>query len=78
MKTIKIKVKNSNSDYSIIIGRDILKMIPDQIRLTCPEVKKIGLIIDKKIPKKFVNKLKDVPDIQMCGIWNNTWNYSHV
>ena len=58
MKTIKIKVKNSNSDYSIIIGRDILKMIPDQIRLTCPEVKKIGLIIDKKIPKKFVNKLK--------------------
>ncbi|MDC0513494.1 3-dehydroquinate synthase [Pelagibacteraceae bacterium] len=58
MITTKIKVKNLNSNYSIMIGRDILKTIPNQIKLTCPKAKKIGLVVDKKIPKKFVNKLK--------------------
>ena len=58
METIKLNVKNLNSKYSIIIGKNILKSVPVQIKLICPNAKKIGLVVDKKIPKKFVYKLK--------------------
>jgi len=58
MQITKIKVKNLNSNYSIIIGKDILKQIPSKIKILCPNARKIALVIDKKIPKKFINKLK--------------------
>ena len=32
MQITKIKVKNLNSDYSIIIGKDVLKQIQYRIR----------------------------------------------
>jgi len=58
MRITKLKVKNLNSNYSIIIGKDILKKIPNKIKTLCPNARKIALVIDKKIPKKFTNKLK--------------------
>ena len=58
MQITKIKVKNLNSNYSIIVGKDILKQIPSKIKTLCPNARKIALVIDKKIPKKFINKLK--------------------
>ena len=58
MQITKIKVKNLNSDYSIIIGKNILRRISVEIKLVCPSAKKIALIVDAKIPKKFINKLK--------------------
>jgi len=58
MKTIKLKVKNINSNYSIIIGRNILDQISYQIRTLCPKTKKVALIVDKNVPNKFKIKLK--------------------
>jgi len=58
MQITKLKAKNFNSNYSIIIGKDILKKIPNKIKTLCPNARKIALVIDKKIPKKFTNKLK--------------------
>ena len=58
MKTIKLKVKNLNSNYSIIIGRNILDQISYQIRTLCPKTKKVALIVDKNVPNKFKIKLK--------------------
>ena len=58
MKINKIKVKNLNSDYSVIIGKNILKSISTEIKIVCPNAKKIALVVDSKIPKKFINKLK--------------------
>jgi 3-dehydroquinate synthase len=58
MKTTKLKIKNLNSDYTIVVGRNILNQIPKQIKILCPGVQKIALVADKNVPKKFKIKLK--------------------
>ena len=58
MKTTKLKVKNLSSNYSIIIGRNILNLVAGQIKTLCPSAKKIALIVDKNVPNKFRVKLK--------------------
>ena len=58
MKITKLKVKNLRSNYSIIIGKNILHQISNQIKTLCPEAKKVALIIDKNVPKKFKSRLK--------------------
>jgi len=58
MKTTRLKVKNLNSNYSVIVGRNILNQISRQIRTLCPGAKKIALIVDKNVPNKFKIKLK--------------------
>jgi len=60
MQITEIKVKNLNSNYSIIIGKDILKQIPNRVRKLCPKAKKIALVVDIKIPKKFIIRLKNL------------------
>jgi 3-dehydroquinate synthase len=63
MKSQEIKFKNLNNNYSIIIGNNTLDLLPNKIKSLCPKTKKIALIIDSKIPKKFEkiikNKLKN-------------------
>ncbi len=59
MKTTKLKVKNLNSNYPIIIGRNILNKISNQINILAPGAKKIALVVDKNVPKKFQIKLKN-------------------
>ena len=58
MKNQEIKFKNKNSNYSIIVGKNSLRILPNKIRLLCPKAKKIALVIDKKVPKKFKTILK--------------------
>ena len=58
MKMTRLKVKNLSSDYSVIIGRNILDQISNQIKNLCPGAKKVALIVDKNVPNKFKNKLK--------------------
>ena len=59
MQTTKLRVKNLHSDYSIIIGKNVLSQISNKVKILCPKAKKIALVVDKKIPKKFKNKLKN-------------------
>jgi len=58
MKTTKLKVKNLNSNYSIIIGKNILGEVSKQITTLCPNAKKVALIVDKNVPNKFKTKIK--------------------
>ena len=58
MKNQEIKFKNKKSNYSIIVGKNSLKFLPNKIRLLCPRTKKIALFLDKKVPKKFKTILK--------------------
>jgi 3-dehydroquinate synthase len=58
MKTSKLKIKNLNSNYSIIIGKNILSQITNQIKLLCPGAQKIALVVDKNVPKIFRIKIK--------------------
>ncbi len=58
MKSQEIKFKSRNHNYSVIIGKNTLNILPKKIRLICPKANKIALIIDKKVPIKFKSLLK--------------------
>ena len=54
MKISRIKAE----DYSIIIGKNSITELYTEIKKHCSKCKKIAVIIDKNIPKKFPMKLK--------------------
>ena len=58
MKTQEIKFKSSGHNYSIFIGNGTINLLPKKIKNSCPKTKKIALIVDSKIPNKFINKIK--------------------
>ena len=58
MNIQQIKFKGFPHSYSVLIGNNILKILPRKIKILCPKVKKIALIIDKNVPKKFIRNLK--------------------
>ena len=58
MRTQEIKFKGKNKNYSIFIGNNTINILPQKIKNTCPKTKKIALIVDSKVPKKFINKIK--------------------
>ena len=54
---MKIIAKSKNFSYPIIIGSDILRLLPREIQ-KFTKSKKIFVLIDKFLSKKFENKLK--------------------
>lgn len=66
MKAQEIKFKNLNTDYSILIGNNILKILPSKIKMLCPKAKKIAIIFDKGIPKKYrINICKNLKNYKL-------------
>jgi len=53
MKIQEIKFKNQNKSYSILIGNNILKILPQKVKSLCPKTKRIALIFDKGVPSKY-------------------------
>ncbi len=49
----QIKFKNSNKDYSILIGNNILGILSSKIKSLCPQTKKVALIFDQGVPAKY-------------------------
>ena len=58
MKVQQIKFKAYPHSYSILIGNNILGLLPKKVKLLCPKANKIAIIIDKKIPSKYKRILK--------------------
>ena len=58
MKNQEIKFINKNQKYTILIGKNLLNILPNKIKSLCPNTKNIALIFDKKVPIKFKNHLK--------------------
>ena len=58
MKNSEIKFKNKNCNYSILIGKNTLNILPEKIKFLCPKAFKIAIIIDKKVPSKFYKQIK--------------------
>ena len=56
MKNQEIKFKSQN--YSILIGKNTINILPSRLKSLCPKTKNIALIIDKKVPNKFRKSLK--------------------
>ena len=54
----EIKFNDKINSYSIFIGDNIIFNLQKKIKKVCPKTKKISLIIDKNIPKKFIKILK--------------------
>ena len=58
MKNQEIKFKSKNHNYSIIIGKNSINILPKEVKSLCPKSKNIALIIDKNVPIKFKTELK--------------------
>ena len=58
MKNQEIKFKSNNYNYSIIIGKNSLKILPKKLKSLCPNAKNIAFIVDENIPIKFKKDLK--------------------
>ena len=58
MKNQEIKFKSKSHNYSIIIGKNSINILPKKIKLLCPKSKNIAFIIDKNVPIKFKTDLK--------------------
>ena len=58
MKNQEIKFKSKSHNYSIIIGKNSINILPKKIKSLCPKSKNIAFIIDKNIPIKFKTSLK--------------------
>ena len=58
MKNQEIKFKSKSYNYSIIIGKNSINILPKKIKLLCPKTKRIAFVMDSNIPKKFKTNLK--------------------
>ena len=58
MKSINIKIKTKNSSYPIVIGNNLIKNLMKIIKKNCLDFNRCLMIVDKKIPKKFLNQIK--------------------
>ena len=57
MKAIKLNVKTKTKNYPIYFGDNILNQTGKLIKKNLPDVKKISIISDNKLPKKLLTKL---------------------
>ena len=57
MKTIKLNIKTKTKNYPIYFGDNILNKIGKLVKENLPNVKKICIISDNKLPKKLLSKL---------------------
>ena len=53
MKKQELKFSTKNNQYSVIIGNNIIGLLPKRIKKLCPKSKKIAVIFDKNVPNKF-------------------------
>tara|TARA_X000000950_G_scaffold3879_1_gene4038 strand:- start:1770 stop:2882 length:1113 start_codon:yes stop_codon:yes gene_type:complete len=58
MKNKVIKFKTKSHNYSIVIGKNSIRVLPKKIKSLCPKTKNIAFIMDKNVPKKFKIDLK--------------------
>ena len=58
MKNQEIKFKSKSHNYSIIIGKNSINLLPKKIKSLCPKSKNIAFLIDKNVPIKFKINLK--------------------
>ena len=58
MKAVNIKIKTKNNSYSIVIGNNLIKSLMKIIKRNSLDFNRCLIIVDKNIPKKFLNQIK--------------------
>ena len=59
MKNQEIKFNGLKHNYSVFIGKNVIKLLPKKIKNICPKARKVALIVDTKIPGKLKKSIKD-------------------
>ncbi len=59
MKPIKLNIKTKNENYPILIGTNIISKVSKLFSDNSINFKKCLLVIDKKVPKKFIYKINN-------------------
>ena len=57
MKTVKLNIKTKTKNYPIYFGDNILNRTGKLLKKNLPDVKKICIVTDNKLPKKFLARL---------------------
>ena len=57
MKPSKLKIKTKNQSYNLVIGSNIIKKILKILKDNSINFKKCLLVVDNKVPKKFLKKI---------------------
>ena len=57
MKPSKLKIKIKNQSYNVIIGQNLIKNLSKILNANSIDFKKCLLVVDNKIPKKFLKKI---------------------
>lgn len=60
MKYQQINFKVHPNNYSILVGNNIIGVLPKKIKIICPKVKKIALVFDSNVPTKIKRSLKSI------------------
>ncbi len=60
MKKTKIFVENKKSSYPLVVGNNTLNLLPKAIRSINSKARKVGIVFDKNVPKKYKSKIKKV------------------
>ena len=58
MKAVNIKIKTKNNSYSIVIGNNLIKNLMKVIKRNSLDFNRCLIIVDKNVPKKFLNQIK--------------------
>ena len=58
MKVNNLKIKTKNNTYPIIIGNNLLKNFFNIIKKNSLNFNQCLIVIDSKVPKKFLNQIK--------------------
>ena len=58
MKAVNIKIKTKNNSYSIVIGNNLIKNLMKFIKSNSLDFNRCLIIVDKNVPKKFLNQIK--------------------
>ncbi len=60
MKTHELKFRGDGNSYSVIIGKNVLNLLPKKLKIICPKTQKIALFLDGKVPIKFKKSLANL------------------
>ena len=56
MKKINIKIRKKNYNYSLLIGSNLLNILPKKLKIISPKAQNVAVVFDKKIPKSLKTK----------------------
>ena len=58
MTNNEISVRDNNFDYKVIIGKNLFKLLSRKLKDISPKANKIGVVLDKNVPKKYKIEIK--------------------